>query len=270
MYKFNLRKHIAVFLSVLLVMFTTLPMAYAFITNVTPSVKNTFIPESAAPTVPPQDIAIAVSVEKTVLNIGSESIDKDGFEFVLERSDGNDTKSMVSDADGRASCNIIFTPEDIDKTYTYILYEMNDGREHVTYDDSIHSLSITISHDRSINALTAVKFLDGVKVEEIKTFFTNTYDYTKNGGNVIIDDETPLTPLPGFDDTYINDTSAGISSDSIGMFEIIDETPLGTLVNTADPTSFWRWALLMIISLGGVCVIKQKRKKAAKESIIYI
>ena len=305
MYKFNIRKQIAVLLSVVLIVSVSLPTAFAFITNTTPSVKNTFIPEAHVEPERPNDIVVDIVVDKTVRNIGEESISAEGFEFVLDGADGSVQRKMTDDG-GDVQYRLTFTADDVNRTFTYSLYETNDGREHVTYDDAVHSISITITHDRSTNLLVATKLLDGVKIDNIVVDFENVYDYTKqdddiiiedetplgpnppegeepddntHGGGIIIEDETPLAPvpptiLPDADDkpsplpvkpAVPNKKPSG--SISGNMIEIFDETPLGSAVNTADPTCMWRWAISMCGS-GVVAVYLRKSSRKLEDDSI--
>lgn len=278
MYKFNIRKQIAVLLSVALIVSVSLPTAYAFITNTTPSVKNTFIPETHVEPERPKDIIVDVIVDKTVRNVGEESITAEGFEFVLDGADGSVQRKLTDDG-GDVQYSLTFTVDDVNRTFTYRLYETNDGREHVTYDNAVHSVSITITHDPSTNLLVATKLLDGAKVSDIEVGFENVYDYTKPGGGIIIEDETPLAPvpptiLPDADDkpsplpvkpAVPNKKPSG--SISGNMIEIFDETPLGSAVNTADPTCMWRWAISMCGS-GVVAVYLRKSSRKLEDDSI--
>ncbi len=125
----------------------------------------------------PDDLAVQIDVDKTVSNLGSEEIGPDGFQFILENTATGEQKTVTTDASGRASFTLTYTAADIGKTFSYILYEVNDHRAHVSYSTVVY----TITAEITLNAegkLVATMKRDGVEVDDVRASFENTYDYT--------------------------------------------------------------------------------------------
>lgn len=131
---------------------------------------NTFIPVVSEP----NDIAVNISVNKTVKNTGASSIGPDGFEFVLENTVSGEKQAVKSDKKGNAVFTLPFTVADVGKTYTYKLFETNDGMTGVTYDTKVYdiSIAITLSGD---NKLVSTITMDGKAVNDVVARFENTY-----------------------------------------------------------------------------------------------
>ncbi len=123
----------------------------------------------------PDDIKVNLTAKKTVKNVGSEKIGPEDFEFVLKNTLNNEEIKVKSDKDGLAIFNLNFTEEDIDKTYTYKLYETNDKRDNVTYSTKEYDVTIKVSLGTD-NKLVAVITSDGAGFD--KAEFENIYDYT--------------------------------------------------------------------------------------------
>ncbi len=126
----------------------------------------------------PDDIKVNVAVNKTVVNKGEKEIGPENFRFVLENIDTAAQIVMVSDEAGLANVDINFTADDIGKTYSYKLYEMNEGAEYVTYSEKVYEIAVTISLDEEANVLVANATVDGADAESIVGAFENIYDYT--------------------------------------------------------------------------------------------
>lgn len=146
-----------------------LPGTIAYIAAKTNPLVNTF----TAPHFPPDDVSVNVKVQKIVHNVGTERISPEGFQFVL-LGENNEKHILTSAQNGRASVALPFTEVDLGKTFEYRLYEINDGRENVTYDKTVYDLSITIALDEDENALVASVKVDG-KAAQPSFRFENTY-----------------------------------------------------------------------------------------------
>lgn len=149
---------------------SALPGTVAYIADRSNTVKNTFRIEY----LPPQDIAVPVRVHKTVECIGEEAIGPAGFSFRLENVDSGERVTLSSQVDGWATANLVFTAEDVGKTYHYRLYELNGGREYVTYDETVYEISISLQLDEQ-HEMAAVLTVDGKAVSEISAEFVNLY-----------------------------------------------------------------------------------------------
>lgn len=131
---------------------------------------NTF----ALPPVDPEDITVKIRVEKTVENTGVSSITPAGFEFILENQESKKQKTLKSDEDGNAVFKLPFTKEDIDKVYTYKLWEKKGDVTDVTYDEKVYEISVAISCSEE-NKLVATVKMDGKKVDKAVAAFKNIY-----------------------------------------------------------------------------------------------
>lgn len=136
---------------------------------------NSFVP--AFPD--PADITVEIDVSKTVDNIGTATMGKEGFEFVLTNTaDPNDKRKVESDENGEAVFALTFTKDNIGQTYDYILTETNEGMADMVYDESEYHVSIAITRDEGTNTLvaTVTMTLEGQVVTDGIAAFTNTYD----------------------------------------------------------------------------------------------
>ena len=134
----------------------------------------------------PEDLPITIQVQKTVKNIGKESIGPEGFTFVLEET--VDAKlEATTDADGKVTFDLTASENMIGETFTLKLYEKNTGKANVTYSDAVYTYTITIGLSAD-NALTADITCNGQAVQGTShtAQFENVYDYT-----------VPQTPVTG-------------------------------------------------------------------------
>ena len=148
---------------------------------------NTFIPVVSEP----DDIEVNIVVNKTVKNTGVSSISTAGFEFVLENTVSGEKKALKSDENGKAVFVLPFTATDVGKTYTYKLFETNDGMTGVTYDTKVYdiSIAITLSND---NKLVSTITMDGKAVNDVVARFENTY-YTDHAYAPPTGDDSNIT-----------------------------------------------------------------------------
>ncbi len=142
----------------------------------------------------PDDVSVQLAVDKTVTNKGTEKIGPSGFEFVLENVETGEKKAVKTNAEGVVLYDLVFTAADIGKTFTYKLYEVNDGRAHVSYDDTIYTITITISLNAN-GKLEAAMTLDGQSVEQVNAAFENTYDFTPDDLTVQVAVDKTVTNL---------------------------------------------------------------------------
>ena len=81
------------------------------------------------------------------------------------------TYTKLSTSTGSSLTN---TSADAGKTYTYRLYEINDGRESVTYSTAVHTIDIALSIDAD-NRIIATLTQNGKPVEQVTAHFENIY-----------------------------------------------------------------------------------------------
>ncbi len=133
---------------------------------------NVFVPK-------PADITVDINVNKVVVNKGTEAIGPEDFEFLLKNpADDADAITVKSDKEGKAKFTLTFTEDDIGKTYSYRLTEVNDGRANVTYSTAEYFITITVALDGETNTLVATMTMNETAVAELVAEFENTYDYT--------------------------------------------------------------------------------------------
>ncbi len=135
--------------------------------NVDVTFNNTFIPD-------PEDISVAVTVNKTVKNTGSLSIGPEGFEFVLENTASGDKTALKTDENGKAIFDLDFTAADVGKTFNYKLSETDTGKTGVTYDTDVYDIQIDIALGED-NTLIPTVTMNGTTVESCAADFENTY-----------------------------------------------------------------------------------------------
>jgi len=139
----------------------------------TPVLVNTFVPGDIP------DIAsltLPLTVKKTVVCTGEETIGPEGFRFLLADSvSGEQLAVMTSDANGNAGCTLTYTHDDIGKTYGYRLTEINDGRENVTYSEQSYYIQVRIILDEAQDMLVPVLHMNGQTVYRLETAFENMY-----------------------------------------------------------------------------------------------
>jgi len=140
----------------------------------------------------PEDITVDIGVAKTVVNKGSEKIGPDGFEFVLEDTATNEKWNVKSDTAGNAKFTLGYTEDDIGKTYTYKLTEINGGKANVSYSTAEYTITVAISLNES-NELVATLTKNGENAPTVVAEFENVYDYTPTPPNP----EYPDSPQTG-------------------------------------------------------------------------
>lgn len=123
----------------------------------------------------PLDVTKNITVAKTVKNLGSETIGPEGFEFVLENVTKVTRQSLKTDKDGAAKFTLTFNEDDIGNTYEYKLYEVNDGREYVTYSDVVRTVFAKVALNDKNEIV--VEFTENNQEVKNTTFdFENSYN----------------------------------------------------------------------------------------------
>lgn len=160
------RLMLAVSLAALLV--TTVQTTRAFLMTATDPLISTFVPSDG-----PDRVTVSVMVDKTVNNTGALSMGPEGFAIVMESVDSGDKTVLKTDENGQVIFNLTFTEADINHAFRYNLYEIDDQREGVVYDQTVHQLTAEVS--RQEDRLT-VTVRNGEQVlDEVKVSFVNTY-----------------------------------------------------------------------------------------------
>lgn len=133
---------------------------------------NVYIPK-------PADITVDIHINKTVVNKGSETIGPEDFEFLLKDLNGEvDGITVKSDENGKAKFTLTFTEDDIGKTFSYKLTEVDSGRANVTYSTAEYAITIAVALDEATNTLVTTMTVNEAAVTEPVAAFENVYDYT--------------------------------------------------------------------------------------------
>jgi len=126
----------------------------------------------------PSPVAVTIYVDKEVKNIGDKAIGPEGFSFKLEEGDLSADKTDVSDADGKASFTLEYDAEDVGKAYNYKLSEVNDGKQFVTYDSTVHDVQVSLDVNED-NVIVPAVNIDGEASSDKTVKFVNEYKHEK-------------------------------------------------------------------------------------------
>ena len=126
----------------------------------------------------PTPVAVTIYVDKEVKNIGDKAIGPEGFSFKLEEGDLSADKTDVSDADGKASFTLEYDAEDVGKAYNYKLSEVNDGKQFVTYDSTVHDVQVSLDVNED-NVIVPAVNIDGEASSDKTVKFVNEYKHEK-------------------------------------------------------------------------------------------
>lgn len=124
------------------------------------------------------DITVPITAIKTVKNTSTGTAKPEGFEFQLVDEDGN-KKTAKSDSKGKAVFNLTFGEEDIGKTYTYTLTEINTKKKNFTYSKASYEFEISISLNEEGKIEADIK-KDGKAVTTASGAFENIYSGKKD------------------------------------------------------------------------------------------
>ncbi len=173
--KSRVARRAAIVLSFIMLIVSAVNTTYGYIVTLTDPIVNVFEPEEQEPEKPNKDsVSVNIGIEKTVKNTGAIDRSPEGFEFVLKNTDTGAKRSVTSDVDGNARFVLRYDEDDVGKTYTYKVYELDEGAKGITYDTREYTVSITVKRTVT-GSLVAVKELDGVKVSTLTVSFENIY-----------------------------------------------------------------------------------------------
>ncbi len=120
----------------------------------------------------PDPVFVPVTITKTVVGGALANITPDQFEFIIEEV-GGESKKVKTNSAGVYSDEIKFDKDDIGKTFTYRVKEVNGGKKGVVYDTAVHEFKVSVS-------LSGEEIVAGVSKEMfnsngIDCSFTNVY-----------------------------------------------------------------------------------------------
>lgn len=193
----------------------------------------------------PKAITVTVDVVKTVENKGKEKLSPEGFEFVLEDTEGKVIDKQYSDKDGKAQFELTFDKDDIDEVFKYVVKETNTGKKYVTYSDKEYAINISIKLDGNELAET----VDG----ELTCAFVNVYKYTK----------------PSESGSGSGSGSSGSNKDDFGkelegVYYPESASTATTGTSTGDSNNTVLWISVMGIAVLAVAVLFVRKKKSTK------
>lgn len=181
MLKNKIIRRLALLVSLIILLVSTVNTTFGFIVTKTESIVNTFVPAVSEI----DSLEVNIIVNKSIKNTGVSSISPAEFEFVLENTVSGENQTVKSDENGKAVFKLLFTITDVGKTYTYKLFETNDGMNGVTYDTTVYDISVFIDIDTNDELITTTT-LNGEVVENIIVEFENIYN-----------NEHPIAPPTG-------------------------------------------------------------------------
>ena len=110
------------------------------------------------------DVTINLVAHKT---LEGADLSEGEFAFVVENEAGEVVATGTNDASGNVTFGgLTFTEEG---TYTYRIKEVNTEVENITYDDSVYTVTVTVTDDKNGN-LVAKASVDGGSANFINTF----------------------------------------------------------------------------------------------------
>ena len=92
----------------------------------------------------PDPVFVPVTITKTVVGGALANITPDQFEFIIEEV-GGESKKVKTNSAGVYSDEIKFDKDDIGKTFTYRVKEVNGGKKGVVYDTAVHEFKVSVS-----------------------------------------------------------------------------------------------------------------------------
>ncbi len=129
-----------------------------------------------APIVTPKDIAVPLNIQKIVENNTTKSIGLGNFEFKLVGDISATNMTATTDYKGQTKFILTFSEYNVDKSYTYELYETNTGISGMKYSEKVYDIRVDVTKT-SYNTINATFYVDGVKTdhEDLVFEFVNVY-----------------------------------------------------------------------------------------------
>lgn len=121
----------------------------------------------------PSPVEMKVNVKKHLVNETNEEMGPSGFEFLLSGEDGTEI-TATSDKDGNASFTLEFDAQDIGKSFTYKVTEVDTGIEGMVYSDEEFTFKVTVAVD-NLGNLKLYLNDNTTPANDFSVGFTNTY-----------------------------------------------------------------------------------------------
>jgi len=150
--------------------------------------------DPAAPVI--EDIKVDINITKTVKNLGTLKIGAEDFKFELKDKDGSVAAQGKTNTDGEAVLSVSYGAADINKEFEYVLSEVNEQVEGMTYDETVYNIGVIITQGEDGKLIAEVSKNDAT-VAQINCAFENIYDKDlgEEGGEG--EDDKPSGPPTG-------------------------------------------------------------------------
>lgn len=167
----NIRKWVklALLFSAVLVMGVVVPVTLSYVFDKTDTLVNTFVPPAGLD----DENSVEIIVDKSVINKGDAAITPEGFTFVLRNVITGEIHTAISNKDGRARFVLTFTGAQAG-SHTFLLTELNDGLEGVTYDPAEYSIRVDVTSADAHTERTL--YLNDQQVDALTASFVNIYE----------------------------------------------------------------------------------------------
>ena len=96
-----------------------------------------------------------IKIEKQMVDQANSGRGPEGFRFELEDESGRKLTSEPTTAAGEASFELLYTYEDVGKTFKYVLREVDDGAPGVVYDTTEYDVTVLVTYDDSTGSVGA-------------------------------------------------------------------------------------------------------------------
>lgn len=135
--------------------------------------------DSESETEPPviDDLKVIITAENTVENDETGAVDKAGFPFVIENVDTGEKLIVLTDKQGIAEFELVYTTDDVGNTFRYKVYALDSGNADVEHSQTVYEIEISVHQNILTGALYATIKVNGVETPEkdVKLSFTSTY-----------------------------------------------------------------------------------------------
>ena len=123
----------------------------------------------------PDDICVPIVIRKILVNKSDCIMTPAGFRFVMTDAEGKQ-QHAVSGITGAAGFVLNYTAEDVGKTFTYTVEEIDTGIEDMEYSEMVYAVGITIGLNEETNELYAIISVNGIPMRPAVLTFVNTYE----------------------------------------------------------------------------------------------
>ena len=130
------------------------------------------------------------NIKKTVQNLGTASIDPEGFVFILKDANGTEIGRYTADESGDAQFTLTYGLSDVGKTFVYTLTELDTGVDNVTYSSAEYTVTARITLSAKSELVLEVTAVDSENAAVTGALeFVNLYDYSEvpdTGDNTLL------------------------------------------------------------------------------------